>query len=135
VSALLQSSVGYIRLKEWLSSEGPKSQVEQRADAVLARRPHYWALAKEWYATPVSARQTIEAPVPPAIPIEVVYPKRIPEDEVSIAMTRAYADLVARSSRGTLTELDYVDHSTIIKSGHVFDQMVARIKKLSRNAS
>jgi pimeloyl-ACP methyl ester carboxylesterase len=72
VSGLLESSVGYIRLKEWLLSRGPKSRVEQRADAVLARRPHYWALAKEWYATPVSARQTIEAPVPPSMPIEVV---------------------------------------------------------------
>jgi len=135
VSALLESSVGLIRLKQWLSSRSPQSLVEQRADAVLARRPHYWALAKEWYATPVSARQTIDAAVPPALPVEVVYPKRIPEDDVAIAMTNAYSGLVARSSRGKLTELDHVDHSTIIKSGHVFGQMVERIKRLSQETS
>ena len=135
VSGLLESSVGYIRLKQWLNSRSPQSLVEQRADAVLARRPHYWALAEEWYATPVSARQTIDAAVPPALPVEVVYPKRIPEDNVAIAMTKAYSGLVARSSRGKLTELDHVDHSTIIKSGHVFDQMVERIKKLSQESS
>jgi hypothetical protein len=66
------------------------------------------------------------------MPVEVVYPKRIEEDNVAIAMTKAYADLVARSTRGRLTELDYVDHSTIIRSGHVFDQMVGRIKQLSQ---
>jgi pimeloyl-ACP methyl ester carboxylesterase len=132
VSGLVQSSFGYIRLKQWLSSNGTKSIIEQRADAVLARRSHYWALAKEWYATPVSARQTVEAPVPPTMPVEVVYPKRIENDNVAIAMTKAYVDLVARSSRGKLTELDYVDHTTIFKYGHVFEQMVERIQKLSQ---
>jgi pimeloyl-ACP methyl ester carboxylesterase len=135
VSGLLESSFGYIRLEQWLSSRGDKSPVEQRADAVLARRPHYWALAKEWYATPVSARQAIQAAIPPSLPLEIVYPKRIPEDEVSIAMSKAYADLVARSSHGKLAELDFVDHSKIIKSGPVLQQMVGRIIALSQETS
>jgi pimeloyl-ACP methyl ester carboxylesterase len=131
VSALLESSVGYLRLQQWLNGRGPKSLVEQRADAVLARRPHYWALAKEWYVTPVSSRQTLEAPVPPALPIEVAYPKRIPNDDLAQAMTRAYVDLAARSSRGRVTELDNVDHTEMIRSGAVFEQVVERIQSLS----
>ena len=135
VTGLLHSSVGYLRLKQWLSVRGPESEDELRVDAVVARRPHYWALMKEWYMTPVSARQTIAAAVPPTMPIEVVYPKRIETDKVAVGMTKAYEDLVARSTRGRLTELDYVDHDTIFRSGHVFDQMVERIQKLSQETA
>jgi pimeloyl-ACP methyl ester carboxylesterase len=130
---LLASSLGYIRLTQRLGDwQGPESQVEQRAEAVLARRSHYWAGAQEVYTLPVSSRQTLEAPVPPSLPIEVVFPKQVPEDETSKALAKLYSELVARSSRGKLVELEHVDHSQLMKPGPAFDRMVARIQQLSQ---
>jgi hypothetical protein len=77
VHQLLASSLGYIRLTQRMRSwQGPTSLVEQRAEAVLARRPHYWAQAQEWYALPESWRQTLDAQIPPALPLEVAISKQ-----------------------------------------------------------
>jgi pimeloyl-ACP methyl ester carboxylesterase len=133
VASLVESSLGYTRLTQyWRRWEGPRSQVEQRAEAVLARRPHYWAMAREWYATSVSVRQTIEAPVPSTLPLEVVFPKPVPEDEISRVLAKFRVALVARSSGGKLVEVEPTDHDLLIKPGPVFDRMVARITQLSR---
>lgn len=130
---LLASSLGYIRLTQRLRSwQGPQPPVQQRAEAVLARRPHYWALAQEWYASLVSARQTLRAPISRTLPIEVAFSRPVPDDETSIGLAKVYAELVARSSRGKVVEFEYVDHSQLVKPGPVFDRMVARIKQLSQ---
>jgi hypothetical protein len=130
---LLASSIGYTRLTQRLRNwQGPQSEVERRAEAVLARRPHYWALAQEWYATPVSLRETREAPVPPTLPLEVVFPKQIPEDETSELVDKLRAEWVARSSRGKLVEVEPMNHELLIERGPVFDRIVASIKQLSR---
>jgi pimeloyl-ACP methyl ester carboxylesterase len=137
VHQLLTSSLGYIRLTQRIRSwQGPPSLVEQRAEAVLARRPHYWAQAQEWYALPESWRRTLDSPIPPSLPLEVAFPKQIPEGETSKAVAKLYAELVAelvgRSSCGKLLELESVDHTDLLKAGPVLDRLVARIKQLAQ---
>jgi pimeloyl-ACP methyl ester carboxylesterase len=135
VHQLLASSLGYIRLTQRMRSwQGPPSLVEQRAEAVLARRPHYWALAQEWYALPESWRQALDSAIPPSLPLEVAFPKQIPEEETSRAKLYAelVAELVARSSRGKLLELERVDHSELLQAGPVLDRLVVRIKLLAQ---
>ena len=134
VHDVVASSLGYIRLSQlWHSSQSPKSPVEQRADAALARRSHAWALAREWYATNVSLQQTRDAPVPPMLPLEVLFPRPIHEDSKTIeTLARLRAGLVARSSRGRLIEVEPIDHSRLIKPGPVFNRIVARVTQLSQ---
>jgi pimeloyl-ACP methyl ester carboxylesterase len=134
VHQLLASSLGYIRLTQRMRSwQGPTSLVEQRAEAVLARRPHYWALAQEWYALPESWRQTLDAQIPPGLPLEVAISKHASEDETSMALASLYAELVARSSRGKLVELEEViDHRRLLQPGPMSDRMIATIKLLAR---
>jgi pimeloyl-ACP methyl ester carboxylesterase len=128
---LLASSFGYIRLIQRIRNwRGPTSLVEQRAEAVLARRSHYWALAQEWYALPESWRQTLAAPIPPSLPLEVAIPKQAVEEECSNHMAKLYADLAARSSRGRLLELEGVEHTLLLKPGPVLDRLVTRITQL-----
>jgi pimeloyl-ACP methyl ester carboxylesterase len=133
---LLTSSLGYIRLTQRIRSwQGPTSLVEQRAEAVLARRRHYWAQAQEWYALPESWRQTLDSAIPPSLPLEVAFPKQIPEGETSKAAklyAELVAELVARSSCGKLLELESVDHTDLLKAGPVLDRLVARIKQLAQ---
>jgi pimeloyl-ACP methyl ester carboxylesterase len=141
VHQLLASSLGYIRLTQRLRSrQGPTSFVERRTEAVLARRPHYWAQAQEWYALPESWRQTLDAPVPPSLPLEVAFPKQVRKEETSNALEKLYAEtvpklyaeLVARSSRGKLLELESVDHEELLQAGPMLDRIVVRIKQLAR---
>jgi hypothetical protein len=133
VRELLASSLGYIRLTQRIRSwQGPTSLVEQRAEAVLARRPHYWAQAREWYALPETWRQTLDAPIPPSLPLEVVFVKQVPEVEFSKTVAKLYAELVARSSCGTLLDLEGIDHKQLMQEGPVFDRLVARIKQLAQ---
>jgi pimeloyl-ACP methyl ester carboxylesterase len=131
---LLASSLGYIRLTQHLHSwQGPASLVEQRAEAVLARRPHYWAQAQEWYLFPESWRQTLDAPLPPALRLEVAIPKNFSEGEGSKVLAQLYAELVARSSRGKLVEFDQViDHGRLLKPGPMFDRMIELIEQLAQ---
>jgi pimeloyl-ACP methyl ester carboxylesterase len=134
VHQLLASSLGYIRLAQRVRSwQGPTSLVERRAEAVLARRPHYWALAQEWYALPESWRQTLDAQIPPALPLEVAISKRASENEISKACASLYAELVARSSRGKLVELEEVlDHRQLLQPGPMLDRMIPSIKLLAQ---
>jgi pimeloyl-ACP methyl ester carboxylesterase len=134
VHQVLASSLGYIRLTQRMRSwQGPTSLVEQRAEAVLARRPHYWALAQEWYAFPESWRQTLDAQIPPALPLEVAFSKYASEDETSKALASLYAELVARSSRGKLVELEEgLDHRRLLEPGLMSDSMIASIKLLAQ---
>jgi hypothetical protein len=135
VHQLLASSLGYIRLTQRMRSwQGPPSLVEQRAEAVLARRPHYWALAQEWYALPESWRQALDGAIPPSLPLEAAFTKQAPEKEISVAKLYAelVAELVARSSRGKLLELERVDHSELLQAGPVLDRLVVRIKLLAQ---
>jgi pimeloyl-ACP methyl ester carboxylesterase len=134
VSQLLYSSLGYIRLTQRMRNwQGPTSLVEQRAEAVLARRPHYWALAQEWYALPKSWQQTLAAPpIPSSLPVEVAFPKQVPEDEASKTAAELYAELVACSRRGKLLELEGVDHTQLLQAGPELDRLVVRIKQLAQ---
>jgi pimeloyl-ACP methyl ester carboxylesterase len=134
VHQLLAGSLGYIRLTQRMRSwQGPTSLVEQRAEAVLARRPHYWAQAQEWYALPESWRQTLDAQIPPALPLEVVFSKHASQDQIFKAFASMYAELVARSSRGKLVELEEgLDHRQLLQPGPMFDRMIASIKLLAQ---
>jgi hypothetical protein len=134
VHQLLASSLGYVRLTQRMRCwQGPTSLVEQRAEAVLARRPHYWAQAQEWYALPESWRQTLDAQIPPALPLEVAFSKHASENEISKAFVSMYAELVARSSRGKLVELEEgLDHRQLLRPGPMFDRMIASIKLLAQ---
>jgi pimeloyl-ACP methyl ester carboxylesterase len=130
---LLASSFGYIRFRQRVHSwQGPVSPVEQRAEAVLARRSHYWAQALEWYAFPESWRQTLATPIPPSLPLEVAVPKHVMEEDSSKTVAKLYADLVASSDRGRLFELERVEHSQLLKPGPVLDRLVARIAQLAQ---
>jgi pimeloyl-ACP methyl ester carboxylesterase len=140
VQQLLASSLGYIRLTQRIRSwQGPAALVEQRAEAVLARRAHYWAQAQEWCAFPESWRQTLDSKIPPSLPLEVAFLKQVPEDETSKAFAKLYrelvGELVARSSRGKLLELESVDHSQLLQPGPVLDRLVERIKQLAQAAT
>jgi pimeloyl-ACP methyl ester carboxylesterase len=134
VHQLLAGSLGYIRLTQRMRSwQGPTSLVERRAEAVLARRPHYWAQAQEWYALPESWRQALAAQIPPALPLEVAIPKHASEDETSKALASLYAELVARSSCGKLVELEEVlDHREILQPGPMLDRAIPSIKLLAQ---
>jgi len=133
VTNSLTSPLGYNRLMVRLKDgQEPKSPVEQRADAVLARRPHYWALAQEWYALGASTQQALEAPVPPELPIEIVFPQTVGEEETVAALTKLYGELVARTSHGKLVKLADVDHSALLKFGPEFDHIVTDIVQLSQ---
>ncbi len=133
IHELVTTSLGLTRLTQRLHSwQGPESPVEQRADAALRRRSHAWALAQEWYATNVSLQQTREAPVPPMLPLEVLFPTPIHDDKKTIEiLAKLRAGLVARSSRGRLIEVEPTDHTLLIKHGPVFDRIVTRVTQLS----
>jgi hypothetical protein len=132
----VESSLGIVRLKQRMNSpQGPASPVEQRAEAALARRSHAWALAQEWYETPVSFRQTLEAPVPPTLPFELIFPKPLRPDPRDKILLKFRTALVARSTRGRLIEAEPVDHSLFIRPGPTFDRIVARITELSQSAT
>jgi pimeloyl-ACP methyl ester carboxylesterase len=136
---LVASSLGYIRLTQRMRSwQGPTSLVEQRAEAVLARRPHYWAQAREWYALPESWRQTLDSNIP-SLPLEVAFSKQVLADETSKAIAELYrelvVELVAHSSRGKLFELGSVDHTQLLHPGPVLDRLVERIKQLALAAA
>jgi pimeloyl-ACP methyl ester carboxylesterase len=130
---LVASTFGLVRLQQRLQSwQGPQSLVEQRAEAALARRPHYWALTKEWYTTPVSVQQTRDAPVSRTLPLEVVFPTPFPKNKDSDVIAKLRAELVARSDRGRLIEVEHMDHEQLTLPGPVFDRIVARVKQLSQ---
>jgi pimeloyl-ACP methyl ester carboxylesterase len=132
VRQVLLSSVGYERLVKRLHSwQGPASLVEQRYEAILARLPHSWAMAREVYALDDSSRQAIEAPIPATLPLEIAFPRHVPEDAIYKAKKPLYAELVARSSRGRLDELDPVEHPLLTKRGPGFDLMIEDMKRLS----
>ena len=74
----------------WLTCQQlarPASPVEQRIQAALARRPHYWALAQEWYATPVSSQQTGSSD-PPRCDSKWPIPKTSSEAEIIKVLDR-----------------------------------------------
>ena len=130
---LLASSFGYIRLIHRLRSwRGPDSLVEQRAEAVLGRRSHYWAQALEWYALPNSWQQALKAQIPSSLPLEIAFPKQTLQDDVSETTVKLYADLAARSRLGQLMELENIDHSELLKAGPVLDELSAHIRRLAR---
>jgi pimeloyl-ACP methyl ester carboxylesterase len=133
IRQLVASFLGEIRLRQRLDSwNGPSSVVEQRAEAVLARSWHNWAVTREWYVLPDSAQQTLDAPVPNALPFEIAFTKPSVEDETSRTLVQLYAELAARSSRGGLLELEHVDHGQLVSPGPVLDQITDRIVKLAR---
>jgi pimeloyl-ACP methyl ester carboxylesterase len=130
VHELFTSSLGGDRLVDRLRRwQGPPSMVEKRAEAVLERRSHYWALAREAYVAPESSRQTLAAPIPPGLPVEVDFSSA--DDKTSKTFAKLYADFAVRSSRGRLVELEHTDHWQLLKPNPVFDAMVARIEKFA----
>ena len=81
---------------------------------------------------PESWQQTLNSPMPPSLPLEVVFREPVPEDENSKALPGLYAELVARSSRGKLLELESIDHSELLRTGPVPDRLVGRIRQLAQ---
>ena len=69
---------------------------------------------------------------PPRSPLEVAFPKQVPENETSKVVAKLYAELVARSSRGKLLELESIDHRQLLQAGPVLDRLVMRIKQLAQ---
>jgi hypothetical protein len=70
------------------------------------------------------------------LPIEVAFTKQQFADEAtSKPVAKMYADLIARSSRGTLVEFEHVDHGHLMEPSPMFDPMVARIKQLSKQSA
>jgi pimeloyl-ACP methyl ester carboxylesterase len=135
VIALLKSVIGEIRLRQRLESwNGPSSLVEQRAQAILTRSAHNWAVTREWYFLPASFRQAMDAPVPEALPIEIAYTQRPVEDETSRAWHHVYATFVSRSTRGGLYELKDISHEHLMSSEASVDLLAGRIEMLARNA-
>jgi hypothetical protein len=45
---------------------------------------------------------------------------------------KVYAELVGRSSRGKLLELESGDHTQLMQAGPVLDRLVVRIKQLAQ---
>jgi pimeloyl-ACP methyl ester carboxylesterase len=133
---LISSSLGYIRLNQRLRDwQGPSSLVERRAEAILARRTHYWAQALEWYALPQTWQQALNSQVPALMPLEIVISNQTADDEVTKSALRTYrdvlAELAARSSHGHFLELEGVKHSDFLKAGPALDRLVERIESLS----
>jgi len=62
----------------------------------------------------------------------VAFPKQVPEEEASTTAVELYAELVARSSRGKLLELEGVDHTQLLQAGPELDRLVVRIKQLAQ---
>jgi pimeloyl-ACP methyl ester carboxylesterase len=126
---LLASSLGYTRLVErFRNPGGPASPVEQRLEAIVVRRPHSWALVREWYMLEESWRQTLAATLPSAMRLHVV----TSNNEFSAQFAKLYAELAARSSRGHFVELKYpVEHSRLTKPGPDFDAIVSGIEDLA----
>ena len=131
LTTLVKSSLGYPRLMQRLhGSQGTGSSVERRANAILARRSHYWAQTREWWLTLASARQTREAPIPATVPVETVYP-RPAADPISQWMMQLRVEVFARYPMSRLVEVQRIKHELLVKPGPVFDLMVARIQQLS----
>jgi pimeloyl-ACP methyl ester carboxylesterase len=137
LQALVQASLGYTHLHQYLENwHHPKSKSDQITDAALAGRHHRWAIVTEWWARPATSRQTMTAPVPPTSRIEVAFTKQqFPDDAVSDAVAKMYAELVARTSRGTLVEYEHVDHAHLMEPSLMIDPMIARIKQLSKEGA
>jgi hypothetical protein len=133
----VNASLGLIRISHrFKNRQDPQSRADQITEAALAGRHLRWALFAEWYANPVSLAQTMRAPVPPTLPIEIAYTKQQYSDvEASNAEAKTYADLVARSSRGTLVEFEHVDHEHLMDPSPILDPMIARIKQLSKESA
>jgi pimeloyl-ACP methyl ester carboxylesterase len=136
VEGLIQAALGYTRLTQHLDNgQGPESRADQITAAANAGRHLRWALLTEWFAFPVTAQQTTQAPVPRTLPIEVAYTAhQFFDEETSNIVAKMYADLVARSSRGKLVEFDHVDHTHIMDRSPMLEPMIARIKQLSADS-
>jgi pimeloyl-ACP methyl ester carboxylesterase len=132
---LIWSMIGKTRLKHHLqASNGPSSIVDQRAQAVLARSAHNWAVLREWYFFPVSFRQAMEATVPSSLPIGIAYITPTVENETIREVHRIYATFASRSTRGELHELRGIGHEHLMYSRASVDQLAARIVMFARSA-
>jgi hypothetical protein len=134
VNEMLKSVIGEIRLRQRLENwNGPTSLVDQRIHAILARSAHNWAVMREWYFLPESARQALDAPVPAALPIEIAYIQPPVEHETVRAVHQVYATFASRSTRGELYELEHGDvtHGQPMSSRASIDQLAARIVMLA----
>jgi pimeloyl-ACP methyl ester carboxylesterase len=132
---VVASSLGYLRFNyrkgRWLN---PAADVEKRAFAVLVRRPHYWSMAREWYAAPLSKQQVLAATLPATLRLEVAFAKPEAGTQQAIQQVKVFRDFVASTNRGSLLELAGVRHEDFTEPGPAFDQVVARIKQFSQLA-
>jgi pimeloyl-ACP methyl ester carboxylesterase len=132
---MLMSVVGQIRFKQRLENwNGPTSLVDQRTQAILARRAQNWAVMREWYFLPESSRQALDAPVPASLPMEIAYIRVPVEDETARVVYAEYVALASRSTRGELHELRGFTHDQLMSSPAAVDQLATRVVKLARNA-
>jgi pimeloyl-ACP methyl ester carboxylesterase len=137
VEGLIQASLGYTRLSQRLgNSQDPESRADPITEAANAGRHLRWALLTEWLAFPVTTQQTIQAPIPRTMPVEVIYTAhQFFDEETSNIVAKMYADLVARSSRGKLVEFEHVDHTHIMDRSPMLEPMIARIRQLSKESA
>jgi pimeloyl-ACP methyl ester carboxylesterase len=132
---LLWSLTGKTRLKQHLEDRnGASSIVDQRAQAILARSAHNWAVIREWYFLPESFRQAMDATVPSSLPIEIACTAPPVENETVRAVHRIYATFASQSTRGELHELRGITHGHLVHSRASVDQLAARIVVFSHNA-
>jgi pimeloyl-ACP methyl ester carboxylesterase len=135
VGEMLRSAIGAVRLKQRLENwNGPSSVLDQRVQAILARSAHNWAVMREWYFLPESARQALDAPIPPSLPMEIAYARPPVEDESIRALHQVYATFASRSTRGEIYELGDIEHGQLIFSRAAVDQLAARMVNLASNA-
>jgi pimeloyl-ACP methyl ester carboxylesterase len=132
---LIWGTLGLTRLQNHLHPKfALDSAVELRAAAVLNRAPHSWALAREWYVAPESARQTIAATLPSSLPVEIAVSAEAHPDETAKLAMQQYEAMVAHSHSGRLHELEHVEHSDLYRPGPIVDLMIGQILELARRA-
>jgi pimeloyl-ACP methyl ester carboxylesterase len=133
LSSVIGSTFGYTRFVRYLrDGNRPMTEFEQRAAAVVVRRPHYWALAREWYGMPVSQQQAQLIGLPTPGPIEVAYVKPEPGDAAAPLQAKYYSELISQSRSGTLFEIEDAQHEQLLGASAVLDHVLARVKRFAQ---
>ncbi len=127
VHDLVTSTLGLKRLANHFSQPpSPNTLVEWRAREVLQSRPHFWALAREWYVIPESARETLGTPVGQE-PVVILYTEQQNEG----AIEGVYTDFLSHSTHGKIVKLPNYDHSRLLMPGPVLDTIVKGVAELA----
>ena len=130
VHDLVTTTFGVKRLAARLAArhDAHQAPAEARANEVLVRRRHFWALAREWYVLPDSFAQAMAAPVG-AEPIVVLYTAQ--SDPEFPLQERLLAEFVRRSPRGRIRKLPNHPHDQLFMPGPVLDAIVEDVSALA----